>query len=143
MPPAADAAAPEALRQPPPKAVDDSLSGLFRRLLDDLIMLVRSELRLAGGEVRSRIEESATSLAAIGLGAMLISVAMLCLLGAGVAFLAQYVGVTSAALIVAAGALAVAGGLIYWGISNLRSQQLAPSRAVANLKRNVELLEGD
>lgn len=122
---------------------DTSIGGLFRRLVDDLILLVRAELRLAGGEVRSRAEDAAPGLGAIALGAMLISVAMLCLLGAMVAFLAYYVGVTWAALIVAAGAIVAGGGLIWWGISRIQLSQLAPSRAVANLRRNAELLKGD
>lgn len=128
---------------PAPSPVDDSIGGLFRRLIDDLINLVRSELRLAGSEVRGKVEESAVSIGAIALGGIMISVAMFCLLGAAVAFLAQFVGIIWAALIVAAGAIATGGGLIYWGISALQAQQLEPSRTIANLKRNAELLKGD
>lgn len=141
MAPATGAAAPGTTPAGPP--VDDSIGGLFRRLVDDLINLVRSELRLAGSEVSGKIEESATSLGAIALGMILISVAMFCLLGAAVAFLAQFVGIIWAALIVAAVAIAIGGGLIYWGITSLQAQQLAPSRTVANLMRNAELLKGD
>lgn len=122
---------------------DDSIAGLFRRLVDDLINLVRSELRLAGREVQGKVEESAVSLGAIIFGIILISVAMFCLLGALIAFLATFMDVHWAALIVAAAALAIGGGLIYWGFRTLQAQDLAPTRAVANIKRNAELLKGD
>jgi uncharacterized membrane protein YqjE len=128
---------------PAPATADDSIGGLFRRLIDDLINLVRSELRLAGSEVKGKVEESAVSLGAITLGIILISVAMFCLLGALIAFLSQFVDVHWAALIVAVSALAIGGGLIYWGIRTLQAQDLAPSRAAANIKRNAELLKGD
>ena len=141
-PPMADAAAPPHGGGKPPVA-DDSISGLFRRLVDDLIYLVRSELRLAGSEVRGKVEESAVSLGAIVLGIILISVAMFCLLGALIAFLALFMDVHWAALIVAVTALAIGGGLIYWGIRSLQTQDLAPTQAVANIKRNAELLKGD
>lgn len=135
------AASPKATNKPQP--ADDSISGLFRRLVDDLINLVRSELRLAGNEVRGKVEESAVSLGAIVLGIILISVAMFCLLGATIAFLAQFMDVHWAALIVAVTALAIGGGLIYWGVRSLQTRDLAPTQAVANMKRNAELLKGD
>jgi uncharacterized membrane protein YqjE len=122
---------------------DDSIAGLFRRLVDDLINLVRSELRLAGREVQGKIEESAVSLGAIIFGIILISVAMFCLLGALIAFLSTFMDVHWAALLVAVSALAIGGGLIYWGIRTLQAKDLAPKRAVANMKRNAELLKGD
>jgi uncharacterized membrane protein YqjE len=141
-PPEADAAASgQATGKLPPS--DDSISGLFRRLVDDLINLVRSELRLAGNEVRGKVEESAVSLGAIVLGIILISVAMFCLLGATIAFLAQFMDVHWAALLVAVTALAIGGGLIYWGIRSLQTRDLAPTLAVANIRRNAELLKGD
>lgn len=140
-PGAADAAAASAQAR---KAVaDDSISGLFRRLVDDLINLVRSELRLAGSEVRGKVEESAISLGAVILGIILISVAMFCLLGAAIAFLSLFMDVHWAALLVAVGALAIGGGLIYWGIRSLQTRDLAPTQAVANIRRNAELLKGD
>lgn len=142
-PPLADDAAASGYGTGKPPPADDSISGLFRRLVDDLINLVRSELRLAGNEVRGKVEESAVSLGAIVLGIILISVAMFCLLGATIAFLAQFMDVHWAALIVAVTALAIGGGLIYWGVRSLQTRDLAPTQAVANMKRNAELLKGD
>jgi uncharacterized membrane protein YqjE len=139
-PPLAEPAVVPQAGKPP---ADDSIGGLFRRLVDDLIYLVRSELRLAGSEVRGKVEESAVSLGAIILGIVLISVAMFCLLGATIAFLALFMDVHWAALIVAVAALAIGGGLIYWGIRSLQTRDLAPSQAVANMRRNAELLKGD
>lgn len=127
----------------PPLRSDSSIGDLLRRLVDDLLNLVRSELRLASGEVRANVVGALGGLAVVAAGAMLVSVAMLCLLGAGVAFLAQSVGIVDAALIVAGTAILLGAALIYVGVGKLRTTQLAPRRSVANLRRDVDTLKGD
>ncbi|MFZ4689045.1 MAG: phage holin family protein [Polymorphobacter sp.] len=127
----------------PPAPRRDSIRDLLRRLGDDFIALIRSELRLAGGEVRENLAQASGSLLIVALGAMLVSVAMLCLLGAGVAWLAQSVGLVPAALIVAAVAIILGGMAIYTGIGRLKRTDLAPRRVAANLRRDAENLKGD
>ena len=131
------------MRDRPRTVGDASIGELLRRLVDDLLNLVRSELRLAGGEVRANLAGALGSLGAIVVGGLLISVAMLCLLGAGVAFLAQSVGIVAAALIVAGGATLLGAILIIAGIAKLKATELVPRRAVANLRRDAETLKGD
>jgi hypothetical protein len=126
-------------RRPRPGSIGDLLS----RLVDDIVLLVSAQIRLAGSEFQSKAGAAAGSLAAVAVGAMLISVAMLCLLGAGVAFLAQYVGIVAAALIVAAVAAVIGGGCIYAGINHLKQLDLAPRRSIAMLKRSAETLKGE
>ncbi len=127
--------------QPAP-AARDSIGDLLRRLVDDMILLVRSELRLAGGEIRQKAAGAAGSVGAIVAGATLLSLATLCLVGAAVAWLAERVGLVPAALIVAAATAGVGALLIIVGIGRLRTTDLAPQRAVANLKRSVGTLTG-
>jgi uncharacterized membrane protein YqjE len=125
---------------PPPR---ESLRVLLKRLGDDFIALIRSELRLAGGEVRANLADATGSLVIVMIGLMLVSVAMLCLLGAGVAFLSQFVGIVGAALIVAAIAIILGGMAIYVGVNQLKTTSIAPKRVAANLRRDVDKIKGD
>jgi len=124
-------------------AAGASLSDLLRRLVDDAIGLLRAELRLASVEFRSGAQAIMRALAVILAGTLLLTAALVCLLGALVAWLAQFVGIVLAALLVAA-AMAVAGGLaLASGIGIMRKIDLAPRRAATNLRRDVKVLTGD
>ena len=131
------------MERPAPAHGQESIGALVRRLVDEMVYLVRSEFRLARSEMRASAISASGSLAAMAVGAMLISVALFCLLAGVVAWLAQSVGVVAAAFIVA-GVSAVFGGvLIAVGIARLKSIDFAPARAVANLKRSAETFKGD
>ena len=121
----------------------ESLAELFRRLIDDVVSLVRTELQLARSELGAKVSEAMGSLAAIAVGGMLALVATSCLLVATIAWLAQHVGLVGATLIIA-GVMGVAAAvLIAGGVTKLQRMDLAPKRTVANLKRDIDTLQGD
>lgn len=120
-----------------------SIGDLLRQLVDDIINLVRSELKLARAEVSSTVRQSAGSLAAIAVGGMLAMVASTCLLIALIVWLASKIGLVAATLSVAGVSGAGAAILIAGGVAKLQQLDLAPKQATANLKRNAELLKGD
>lgn len=121
----------------------ESIRELFSRLGDEFIVLVRSELRLAGGEVRENLVGAVSAVVLLATGLMFMSVAMLCLLGAAVVLIAKSTGLLAATLIVAAIAIILAGIAIGIGITKLRATDLSPKRLSANLRRDVETLKGD
>lgn len=121
----------------------ESIRDLLKRLGDEFIALIRSELRLAGGEVRENLAEAAGALVLLAVGLMLVSVAMLCLLGAAVIFVSHYTGLLAAALIVGSIATIVGGIVIAAGVTRLKAADLAPKRLAANIRRDVETLKGD
>lgn len=129
--------------EPAEKPEKPSIRDLFHRLGDEFVLLVRSELRLAGGEVRDSLAQAAGNIVVLSVGLMLVSVAMLCLLGAAVVFLAQFTSLLAAALIVAAIATILGGIAIYVGINGLKATSLAPKRAGAGLRELAEKVEGD
>lgn len=129
--------------RPAPAHGQESIGALVRRLVDEMVYLVRSEFRLARSEMRASAVSASGSLAAMAIGAMLISVAMFCLLAGIVAWLAQSVGLVAAAFIVAGASVVVGGILIAVGLNRLKNVDFAPARAVANIKRNAETLKGD
>ncbi len=124
-------------------ASKDSLGQLTVRLVDDVVHLVRTELRLARTEMQEGISQALIAVGAVAAGGMIASLALLCLLVAGIAALAKSVGIVAAALIVAAIVAVVGAILIFVGIGMLKKIELAPKRMVANLKRDVETLKGD
>jgi uncharacterized membrane protein YqjE len=120
-----------------------SIGDLLRQLVEDITVLLRSEMRLASSEIRAGITGALGSIAMVALGLILVSLAMLCFLGALVAFLAQSMGVVAAAALIGGVALVASALLIWAGASRLRTTDLAPRRSVANLKRDVDTLKGD
>lgn len=131
------------MTEPGPAPERQSIAGLLKRLGDEFVALIRSELRLASGEVSANLAEAIGGLIAIGVGVVLVMAAMLCLLGAIVAFVSQFVGLVAAALIVAAVTMILGGIAIFVGAARLKATDLAPRRAVANLRRDVGTLKGD
>jgi hypothetical protein len=127
----------------PKPARRSSIGDLFRQLVDDIINLVRSELKLARAEVSSTLRQSAGSFAAIAVGGMLAMVAATCLLIALIVWLASKIGLVAATLSVAGVSGAGAAILIAGGVAKLQRLDLAPKQATANLKRNAEMLKGD
>jgi predicted phage tail protein len=127
----------------PAPARRSSIGDLFRQLVDDIINLVRSELKLARAELTSTLRQSAGSFAAIAVGGMLAMVAGTCLLIALIVWLAAKIGLVAATLSVAGVSGAGAAILIAGGVAKLQQLDLAPKQATANLKRNAEMLKGD
>ncbi len=127
----------------PIRARGNSIGDLLRQLVEDITVLLRSEMRLASSEIRANVAGALGSIAMVAMGLMLVSLAMLCFLGALVALLAQSMGVVSAAALVGGVALLASAVLIWAGARRLRTTDLAPHRSVANLKRNVDTLKGD
>ena len=121
----------------------ESISGLFSRLGDEFIALVRSELRLAGGEVRANVMGAVGGIAMVAVGVMFMSVALICLLAGAVVAIAEATGLLAATLIVGAIAIILGGVAIYVGIAKLRATDLAPTRAAVSLKRDIDTLKGD
>ena len=131
-------------RQPPriqPRA--GSLGDLLTRLVEDVVVLIRAELRLASSEMRGKAAAAGGSVIAIAAGFMLVSVAMVCLLAAGIAFLALYIGIVAAALVFAGVTALIGGILILGGINKVKNLDLAPRRSIAMLKRSAETLKGE
>ena len=128
---------------PPPEPPRESLAELFRRLIDDIVGLVRTEVQLARSEVSAKGAEAAGSVAAIAVGGLLALVSTSCLLVATIAWLAQHVGLVAATLIIAGVMGVVSAILIAGGVTKLQRMDLAPRRTVANLKRDIDTLQGD
>ncbi|KPF61772.1 hypothetical protein IP88_15530 [alpha proteobacterium AAP81b] len=125
----------------PPEA--DSIGELLRRLLEDVVHLVRTELRLARAEVGAGAAAAAGGAGMIVGGIVFVSAALICLTVALVAWLSTWLGVPGAALAVAAGTAVLGMVLILLGVNAVKKIDLAPRRTVANVKRDVQALKGE
>lgn len=121
----------------------DSLGELLRRLLDDVVYLVRSEFQLARSEMRDSVASAMGGLGALAAGGAVMIIAGFCLVGGIVALLATSVGIVAASFIVAAVATVIGALLILFGINRLKQVDFAPGRTVSSLKRSAEALKGD
>jgi hypothetical protein len=114
-----------------------SLFDLVMRLVDDAVLVVRSEFRLTWGEIRSSLAEAAANLALVVVGAMLIGVALMFLLAGLLVWLSSYVGIVAAALIAAAIAIILGGLTLFAGLKRLQASELAQRTKAANLVDNT------
>lgn len=121
----------------------ESLGGLFKRLGDDLVTLMRSELRLVSGEFRASILRATGGAAALAVGGLLLVLGLVGLLAALVIFLSDHFGLLGATLIVAIGVLVLGGVAVAVGLGRLKQAEFAPKRVADSLKRDVEALKGD
>jgi len=125
---------PDPLNTPP--RTRPSLFELLLRLVDDIVLLVRSEFRLAWGEIRASLAEAAGNLALVVVGAMLIGLSLMFLLAGLLVWLASFVGVVAAALIAAAVAIIFGGLTLNAGLQRLRIAEHARRSDAANLERS-------
>ena len=130
-------------RPTPETQTRESIADLFRRLIDEITALIRTELRLARSEMKASISSAMGSLAAIAVGGLLAMSAMTCALVATIVWLAEHIGLLAAVLIVAGVLAVLAAVLIIGGVSKLQHLDLAPKRATANLKKTADALKGE
>jgi hypothetical protein len=116
---------------PPPGAdarPDASIGDLFQQLFDDSGRLVRAELRLAQAEFTASFRAMLPSIAAILVGGVFLLGSMLTMLAALVGWLTPYLGAGNAALAVTIGEIVIGGGLIAYGVTQMKTMEFAPRR---------------
>jgi hypothetical protein len=119
---------------------DRSILAVVGDLLNETTALFRDEVRLARTEISEKVSAAKTSLALVGLGAALLIPALVVLLEAGAAALAER-GYSPAVSSFAVGGLVfvLAAIVLLIGISRLKGESLAPKKAVHQLQRDAEL----
>jgi uncharacterized membrane protein YqjE len=116
----------------------ENVRGLMVRLVDDVSTLVRKEIELARAESSEKVNEVATGFISIGAGLLVAVIALIVLVEAVVAALAEFMAPGWAALIVGVVLALIAFALVQKGSSNLSSQNLALPRTQASLRRDKE-----
>jgi uncharacterized membrane protein YqjE len=114
---------------------------LAARLWAGILALLEAEIALAGAEARQAVRSLAAGLAVLGLTLVLALAAVVALTAAaGAALVEAGLSPALAALLVAAGALALGALCAWWALSRLARAAGMPARTVRNLRRDVETL---
>lgn len=120
---------------------DRSLGDLVGNLGRDIVGLVRGEINLARAEADEGIKRIIGALVTIGVGLALAIAALVILLQAAVAALANVWEPWLASLVVGVVAVAIGGMLAMTGKNKLNTASLAPRRTRENLKRDSDLVK--
>lgn len=115
---------------------------LIRGLVKQGTRLFRDEVVLARREVGRNVSRAGAGLVMMGVAAILLLTALNLLAGAAVTMLVQVgLSVPLASLAIGAGALLVAAIMFFLGKARLDPKKLAPERAMAGLRRDVETIK--
>jgi hypothetical protein len=127
-------------RRRPARSRNKGLMTIGREAFNDLATLLQTELQLLRTEISEKLAFSALSASLIAAGAILLMVTIVLLLQAAIAGLVAY-GLSSPAaiLLVAAASLLLGAALIWYGLSNLSLERLAPSKTLTQLQKDADL----
>jgi putative superfamily III holin-X len=129
----------ERRRRPAPQS-DKGIAGLAGDVLNDVAFLFQTELRLLRAEIFEKFIVIGVSAALLGTGAILLVVAVVLLLEAGIAGLvACGFSWPIATLFVAGAILLVGAGLIWVGINGLSIERLKPSKTLDQLRKDTSM----
>lgn len=113
------------------------LTTLFSELTQETMSLFRKEIQLARSELTDKARQAGRGAAEIAAGAVLLLVALGALAAAAILGLATVVQPWLAAVIVGV-VLALIGGIVLSsGVSNVRTNSLAPHRTMDTLRDNT------
>jgi hypothetical protein len=125
-----------------PHSPDQGTATLLSDVLVRILRLLRTDVALARHELSHNADRAGTALFLVAGGAMLGVVGLVALAGAGVAALvALGWSLQLAALAVGGGVSLVAAGLLAKGLHDLSPERLLPRRAMANVARDIALLQ--
>jgi cytochrome c biogenesis protein CcdA len=114
-----------------------------KTLLSDLVgsvqTLVRQELRLAQAEGAEKVNQVAAGAIGMVAGMLVTFAALLVLLQALVAALAEHMATGWASLIVGVIVAAIGFGLLKYGQSSLKATNLVPERTVRQVRADADL----
>jgi len=116
---------------------DKGVVDLAGEALEDIAVLLQTELQLLRDEISEKLTFTALSAALIGAGALLLMATIVLILQAAIAGLVAYgISMPIAILIVAAITLLAGVGLIWFGINRLSLARLAPTKTLDQLQKD-------
>ncbi|WP_283643928.1 phage holin family protein [Marinovum algicola] len=125
------------------KSPNESTSGLLGDAMAHVSALVRGEVDLARAEIDQNLRRAGTAIGLLVAALVVALTALNVLVGAIVAGLAE-AGMDPgwAAFAVGVVLVIVAYGFVQKGLNDLKLSSIAPSRAAANVQRDVEAVKG-
>ncbi|GGC76808.1 phage holin family protein [Marinobacter halophilus] len=115
---------------------------LVRQLIDDLALLFRKELALAGSEVSQSLDDTKKGVSSLISGVVVLNSGYLFLLAAATLGLGQIMELWLAALIVGGVVTIIGLVMVTAGKKKLESSSLKPTRTMDSVQRDKETVEG-
>lgn len=115
-----------------------SLGELFSELSSDTARLIRQEIALAKAEVSSTVSQIGKDAGFIAAGGIIAYAGFLVILGGIAIALGEIIPLWIATLIVGVVVLAVGGGLMIKGRSDLQRVEITPTQTIETLKEDKE-----
>jgi drug/metabolite transporter (DMT)-like permease len=119
-----------------------SLKELLADLTHSVTTLFRKEIELARAEISEKLSEAGVAVGSLAAGGILGLAALIVLLQALVLALTELGLAPAWASLIVGGVVAIiAFALIYKGMNDLKASNLAPTRTVEALKRDVHMVK--
>ena len=120
---------------------DTNVADLSQDILRDIAALVTTEFRLLRTEISEKLALTGLAAALIATGALLLLATIVLLLQAAAAGLVAYgFSPPIATLLVAGATLLVGAALVWFGLSRLRAENLAPSKTINQLQKDAAII---
>ncbi len=122
-----------------------SIGELFGQLTQDMTLLVRQEVQLARTEMTEKLSRMTRNLISVGAGGFVAYLGGLALMAAlilGIRDLAN-ISLAWSALIVGAVLAIIGYVMLQRGLKELKESEVAPRRAVENIKEDVRSIKDD
>ena len=117
-----------------------STLGLVSQLIGEVASLFRHEIALARAEVKESIQRATAGLLHVAIGAVVLFIALLTIVAAGVLVLALVLPAWLAALAIGLGVGAIGYGVYHSGIRRLGVTNLKLTRAPESLRKDAATL---
>lgn len=124
-----------------PARGEKGVTDLSQDILRDIGILLSTELQLLRTEISEKLALTGISAALIAIGMLLVLATIVLLLQAAIAGLVAYgFSPVVATLLVAVATLAVGAVLVWFGLSRLRAENLAPSKTIHQFQKDVTIV---
>jgi uncharacterized membrane protein YqjE len=122
-------------RDAAPQGVAATTVGIFR----EVVRLIGTEFRLLRAEIGEKIGVIGWGVGLAAGGAVLLIMGVVLLFVAAIsALMDQGLGLTAATLIVFVVVLAAGAGCLWFGVRQLRMQNLLPNKTIAQVQKDIE-----
>jgi hypothetical protein len=120
---------------------DKDVADLSQDILRDIATLITTEFQLLRTEISEKLAVTGIAAALIATGALLLLATIVLLLQAAVAGLVAYgFSPAVATLLVAVATLLVGAALVWFGLSRLRAENLAPSKTIRQFEKDAAIV---
>jgi hypothetical protein len=120
---------------------DEDVADISQGILRDITTLVSTEFQLLRTEISQKLALTGLAAALIAAGALLLLATLILLLQAAIAGLVAYgFSPAVATLLVAVATLLLGAALVWFGLSRLKAENLAPSKTIRQFQKDATIV---